>query len=77
MAANGFADRVTIHSIMSTDLTPSDVGGVFDILVCEIVDDQVSWAWIGMEPNEGDLNAPPMMRPDETQCAPMRLDAPR
>ena len=38
---NGFASVVTIHELMSTDLEPSSVGGTFDILVCEIVDDQL------------------------------------
>lgn len=37
--ANGYSKSVTIHSIMSTDLDPATVGGKFDILVCEIVDD--------------------------------------
>ena len=37
--ANGYSKGVTIHSIMSTDLDPATVGGKFDILVCEIVDD--------------------------------------
>jgi type II protein arginine methyltransferase len=41
IAQNGYADRVSIHGIMSTDLKPSDVGGLFDLLVCEIVDDQL------------------------------------
>ena len=39
--ANGHADVVTIHELMSTDLDLSSVGGAFDILVCEIVDDQL------------------------------------
>lgn len=41
IAQNGYADRVSIHAIMSTELKPSDVGGLFDLLVCEIVDDQL------------------------------------
>lgn len=39
VAANGLSSRVTIHSVMSTDLDPATVGGKFDLLVCEIVDD--------------------------------------
>ena len=41
VALNGFADRVTIHGVMSTELDPESVGGKFDLLVCEIVDDQL------------------------------------
>ena len=41
VAANGYANRVSIHGMMSTELDPSAVGGAFDILVCEIVDDQL------------------------------------
>jgi len=41
VAQNGYADAVSIHEVMSTDLDPADVGGLFDILVCEIVDDQL------------------------------------
>ena len=41
VAQNGFGDRVSIHRIMSTQLDPADVGGLFDVLVCEIVDDQL------------------------------------
>ena len=41
VAHNGYAERVTIHSIMSTDLDPHSLGGLFDLLVCEIVDDQL------------------------------------
>ena len=39
VASNGYAEVVTVHSVMSTDLDPQSVGGKFDILVCEIVDD--------------------------------------
>ena len=41
VAANGYSKAVTIHSVMSTDLDPATVGGRFDLLVCEIVDDQL------------------------------------
>jgi len=39
VAANGYADRVSVRGVMSTDLDPASVGGRFDVLVCEIVDD--------------------------------------
>ena len=41
VASNGYGDKVSIHGVMSTDLDPSTVGGLFDLLVCEIVDDQL------------------------------------
>ncbi len=39
IAENGYAERITIHGQMSTALDPMSLGGPFDLLVCEIVDD--------------------------------------
>ena len=36
---NGFAETVSVHSVMSTSLDPAALGGRADLLVCEIVDD--------------------------------------
>ena len=36
VAANGYGATVCIHGVMSTDLQPSAVGGLFDVLVCEV-----------------------------------------
>ena len=41
VAANGFAEHVTVHNAMSTTLEPAHIGGLADLLVCEIVDDML------------------------------------
>ena len=39
--ANGYGDAVSVVGQMSTSVQPAEVGGRFDLLVCEIVDDQL------------------------------------
>ena len=39
VSANGHAQSITIHGVMSTELEPAAIGGKVDLLVCEIVDD--------------------------------------
>ena len=41
VAANGYAERVNLHSEMSSRVDAAALGGKFDLLVCEIVDDML------------------------------------
>ena len=41
VARNGYAECITIHGEMSTRVAAAALGGHFDILVCEIVDDML------------------------------------
>ena len=41
ITANGFANTITIHSVMSTKVDAAALGGRCELLVCEIVDDML------------------------------------